>query len=82
LRCSLPFQRLSARLPNALPLVTLPAQLAILLGAVPDGPSLLVSLGSELRLAAMDSTHTYREFRLQEGGGQWWTAELERLSEH
>ena len=52
------------------------------MGAVPHGPSLLVSLGAELRLGAMDSTHTYREFRLQEGGGTWWTAELPRLAQH
>lgn len=82
LRCALPVEELTSLLPDGSPLLTLPAHLAILLGSVPDGPSLLVSLGSELRLAAMDSTHTYREFRLQEGGGQWWTAELERLAEH
>jgi hypothetical protein len=64
------------------PLLTFPAPQAILLGAVPGGPALLCSLGTEARLAAVDSTNAYREFRLQEGGGAWWTAELPRLAEH
>lgn len=81
-RCSLPIQELQALLPEGIPLLTLPALLAVMLGAVPSAPSLLVSLGAELRLAALDSTHTYREFRLQEGGGLWWTHELGRLAEH
>jgi hypothetical protein len=81
-RCSLPVDSLAGLLPEGLPLITAPAQLAILLGAVPTGPSLLVSLGADLRLAAMDSTNTYREFRLQEGGGHWWTQELSRLAAH
>lgn len=81
-RCGLPAPTLQAALPEGVPLLAVPAQLAILLGAVPGGPSLLVSMGSDLRLAALDSTHTYREFRLQEGGGQWWTGELRRLAEH
>lgn len=81
-RCALPAEALQAALPAEVPLLAVPAQLAILLGAVPSVPSLLVSLGSDLRLAALDSTHAYREFRLQEGGGQWWTEELRRLAEH
>lgn len=60
----------------------LPATQAILLGALPHAPGLLISMGSSLRLATCDSTHVYREFRLQEGGGAWWVEELKRISEH
>lgn len=78
----LPPQVVSGWLPQDVPLLMLPAQLAILLGAVPSGPSLLVSLGIELRFAAVDSTNTYRDYRLQEGGGGWWTQELPKLAKH
>jgi hypothetical protein len=81
-RCSLEAHALQRQLPNQLPLLIIPAQLASLLGAVPHGPSMLISMGSELRLAALDSTHSYREFRLQEGGAHWWVQELHRLAEH
>jgi hypothetical protein len=81
-RVVLPLQLLERHLGEGVPLLTVPAQAAILLGAVPEGPSLLVSLGSELRLAALDSTNAYRDFRLQEGGGAWWTRELVKLARH
>lgn len=81
-RCGLPAAQLEALLPAGVPLQLIPSQLAILLGAVPHAPSLLVSLGADLRLASLDSAHNYREFRLQEGGGLWWTGELPRLAQH
>jgi hypothetical protein len=81
-RCSLPVASLQGLLPPGVSLVTMPAQQAQLLGAIPSAPSLLVSLGAELRLASIDSTNTYREFRLQEGGGHWWTQELAKLAAH
>lgn len=61
---------------------TQPALASSLLGAVPQGPGLYLSLGREVRLAAVDSTNRYREYRFLEGGGQWWLGELARLSEH
>ena len=81
-RLTMPGPALQALLPEGVPLIPLPAQLAILLGAIPTGPSLLISLGSDLRLVTLDRTNTYREFRMQEGGGRWWTHELRRLSTH
>lgn len=81
-RCGLSPIELERHLPEGVSLLTLPAHLATLLGAAPAGPSLLVSLGTELRLAAVDGTNTYREFRLQEGGGAWWARELLRLAGH
>ena len=81
-RISLPLGELEKRLPEGVSLLSFPAGLAILLGAVPSGPAMLLALGSDLRIAALDSTHTYREYRLQEGGGQWWTLEVKRLAEH
>jgi hypothetical protein len=81
-RHSLPEVELRSLLPAAVPLLTLPAQQAVLLGALPSGPSLSLSLGAELRLAAVDATHVYQEYRFQEGGGLWWTEELLKLSEH
>lgn len=64
------------------PDVVQPALSAVLLGANPTTPSLLVSLGKEVRFALIDSTHTFKEFRVVEGGGTWWQQELPRLSEH
>ncbi len=81
-RLHLPSALLRERLPKSANLVMLPATQAILLGAIPYAPGLLISLGSALRLATCDSTHVYREFRLQEGGGAWWVQELLRISEH
>lgn len=53
-----------------------------LLGAIPQGPGLYLSLGRQVKLAAIDSTNRYREFRFVEGGGDWWLSELAHLSEH
>lgn len=69
-------------LPQGVPLLALPGHAATLVGAIPSGPGLLVSLGADLKLAVIDSTQTYREFRLAEGGGLWWLMELERLAAH
>lgn len=81
-RSALPWPELKAKLGPEVALLVVPATLAILLGAVPSGPAMLLSLGSDLRIATLDSTHSFREIRLQEGGGQWWTAELPRLAQH
>lgn len=78
----LPHDEIVPILPPQANLLTFPSQLATLLGAIPEGPGLLVSLGSELRIAAIDSTHKCHDFRFQEGGGQWWVAELRRLAQH
>ncbi len=59
-----------------------PALASSLLGAVPQGPGMYLSLGREVRLASVDATNRYREFRFLEGGGQWWLGELARLAEH
>ena len=64
------------------PDVVQPALSAVLLGATPNVGSLLVSLGREVRLALIDSTHTFKEFRVVEGGGTWWQQELPRLAAH
>lgn len=64
------------------PQVVQPALSAVLLGSIPTTPGLLISLGQEVRLAAIDSTLGYREFRFQEGGGTWWQREIRRLSEY
>ncbi len=81
-RSFLPMSEIQNRLGSEVSLLTVPAPLAILLGALPSGPGLLLSLGTDLKLVALDSTHVYREFRLQEGGGQWWVGELSKLAEH
>lgn len=62
------------------PLIVQPALSAVILGAIPSNPGLLLSLGREVRFAVVDSTHTYREYRVVEGGGTWWQAELGRLA--
>ena len=59
-----------------------PSLAATVLGAMPQGPGLLISLGQEVRLALVDSTLQFREYRIQEGGGLWWIEELERLALH
>lgn len=59
-----------------------PALASVLLGAIPDRPGLLLSMGREVRIALIDSTLTYREYRFTEGGGSWWQLELTRLAEH
>lgn len=64
------------------PQIVCPTLSCSLLGAIPQGPGLYFSLGQEVRLAVIDSTHTYREFRFLEGGGEWWLRELVRLAEH
>jgi hypothetical protein len=64
------------------PQIVQPALSAVLLGAVPSVPSLLISLGREVRLALIDSTHTFREYRVVEGGGTWWQKEIPRLAAH
>lgn len=80
--CAFPSRELQALRPEGVPLLCLPAPMAVMLGAIPGTPSLLVSLGAELRLATLDSAHNYREYRLQEGGGIWWTHEFTRLAPH
>jgi hypothetical protein len=64
------------------PNVIQPALSAVLLGAVPSVPSLLISLGREVRFALIDSTHTFKEYRVMEGGGTWWQKEIPRLAAH
>ena len=81
-RSSLALSEMQRQLGDEVPLLAVPAPLAILVGALPSSPGLLLSLGTDLKLVALDSTHVYREFRLQEGGGQWWVGELSRLSQH
>lgn len=81
-RSTLPMSEIQNRLGSEVSLLTVPAPLAILLGALPSGPGLLLSFGTDLKLVALDSTHVYREFRMQEGGGQWWVGELTKLAQH
>lgn len=76
------YDQAAQTMPRGIPLLVLPAASATLLGAIPSGPGLLVSMSANLRLAVIDSTQTYREFRLSEGGAGWWLLELQRLSEH
>lgn len=64
------------------PDVVQPALASVLLGAIPQGPGLLLSLGREVRFALIDSTLAYREYRITEGGGTWWQKELVVLSQH
>ena len=64
------------------PQVVQPALSATLLGAIPTTPGLLISLGREVRFALIDSTLTFREYRIVEGGGAWWQQELPRLAVH
>jgi len=64
------------------PQIVKPALSAVLLGAIPSGPGLLISLGREVRLATIDSTHTFKEYRVMEGGGAWWQQEFPRLAAH
>lgn len=68
--------------PPPLPEIFQPALASSLLGAIPEGPGLLLSLGREIRIAVIDSTNTYREFRFVEGGGEWWQDQLLALSHH
>jgi len=72
----------SLKLVSLRPEVVQPALSSVLLGAIPEGPGMLLSLGREVRIALIDSTLTYREYRIAEGGGMWWQAELEKLSQH
>lgn len=78
----IPVSELTQHLGEATELLTVPALAAILVGAIPSAPGLLVSLGAELRLAVTDSTVSYREFRISEGGGLWWTRELFKVAEN
>lgn len=64
------------------PHIVQPSLSAVLLGAIPSHPGLLVSLGKEVRFALIDSTHTYKEYRVTEGGGTWWQTELQKVSQH
>lgn len=64
------------------PQIVQPALSAVLLGAIPGHPGLLISLGKEVRFALIDSTLAYREYRINEGGGAWWQGELMNLSQH
>lgn len=64
------------------PQLVCPTLSVSLLGAIPHGPGLYLHLGQEIKLAVIDSTHTYREFRFLEGGGSWWLGELQKLSAH
>ena len=64
------------------PQIVQPALSAVLLGAIPGHPGLLISLGKEVRFALIDSTLSYREYRINEGGGAWWQGELMKLSQH
>jgi hypothetical protein len=68
--------------PEFRPEIVQPALSSVLLGAVPGGPGLLLSLGKEVRFALIDSTLTYREYRINEGGGTWWQSELLSLAQH
>lgn len=68
--------------PCLAPDIVQPALSSVLLGAIPDRPGLLLNLGREVRIALIDSTLTYREYRFTEGGGDWWRAEVQRLAEH
>lgn len=43
---------------------------------------MLISIGSELRLVAIDTLHKYYDYRLPVGGGYWWTGELRKLALH
>ncbi len=67
---------------NFQPQIVQPALSATLLGAIPTTPGLLISLGREVRFALIDSTLTFREYRVMEGGGGWWQQELPRLAVH
>ena len=64
------------------PEIVQPALSATLLGAIPTTPGLLISLGREVRFALIDSTLTFREYRIVEGGGAWWQQELPKLAAH
>ena len=75
-------RRLDIPRPALIPDIVQPALSSVLLGAIPDRPGLLLNLGREVRIALIDSTLTYREYRFTEGGGEWWRAELQRLAEH
>lgn len=68
--------------PKFSPTVVQPALSAAVLGAVPSSPSLLINLGREVRLALIDATHTFREYRITDGGGLWWQTELPNLAVH
>ena len=78
----IPIAELTAFLGDSTQLLTVPAMAGILLGAIPSDPGILISMGAELRLAVTDSTLTYREFRISEGGGLWWTKELFQIAEN
>lgn len=65
-----------------LPTIIQPALSATLIGAIPGSPGLIASLGREVRMATVDAGLSYREYRIQEGGGAWWQRELVKLSEH
>lgn len=75
-------RRLDIPRPLLTPDIVQPALSSVLLGAIPDRPGLLLNLGKEVRIALIDSTLTYREYRFTEGGGEWWRAEVSRLAEH
>lgn len=81
-RSSLALHQLKAKLAAEVALLTVPATLSVLLGALPSGPGMLLSMGSNLRIATVDSSHSFRELRMQEGGGQWWSMELSKLAQH
>lgn len=81
-RSHLNVEGLRGLLPSQATLICVPAPASHLLGAYPGGPAVLTNLGADLKLTVIDSTLTYREFRLNEGGGNWWLAQLQKLSEH